>query len=344
MAAFTPLDLGYIGAIWVETALYGAYLVLYGLCVYTLVVRRRRAGRTGALPTPVLGSISAMVLFSSIHVAIGLARLMRGFREFAEGRAFPGTLAVYMGNESWVNILKEATYTCNTVTADGLLIWRLWTIWGRDLRIVSLPLLLLGCTAACGFGSTVSFAIAGPVGSLRQTLFIKTINAWVLAFFVFTLATNVFSTVAIAVRILKFMPEHIPGRTVERRAYIQMVAVVLESGLLYSATMLSLLIMWLAGSSAQYLAVDATMPIACIVPTLIVIRVGMGLQWEKAKLVAPGTVQSVGIDFNFLTAPSFRDAQTQTGPSGYDAADMCSVLSYEHDSNSSRSRCHDYYV
>lgn len=112
-AALTALDLGYIAAIWVETSLWGAYLVLYALCVYTLLVRRQRAGKGGALPTPVLGSITAMVLFSSVHAAIGLTRLLHGFREFAQGAALPGTLAVFTGAQTWVNILKEATYTCN---------------------------------------------------------------------------------------------------------------------------------------------------------------------------------------------------------------------------------------
>lgn len=129
--------------------------------------------------------------------------------------------------------------------------------------------------AAGGFGSTVSFAIAGPVGSLRQTLFIATINAWVTAFFVCTLATNVLSTCAIAYRILTFLPdsvERVPGPTVERRAYLRMVAVIIESGLLYSAAMLALLAMWLAGAGAEYLVVDATMPLAvrppfCLFPS-----------------------------------------------------------------------------
>ena len=110
----TSLDLAYIAAIWVETCLWGAYLVLYVLCVYTLLVRRQRAGKAAnPLPAPVLISITAMALFSSIHASIGLTRLLHGFKEFADGTALPGTLAVFMGKSTWLNILKEATYTCN---------------------------------------------------------------------------------------------------------------------------------------------------------------------------------------------------------------------------------------
>lgn len=69
----------------------------------------------------------------------------------------------------------------------------------------------------------------------------------------------------------------------------------------------------------------------CIVPTLIVIRVGLGLQWQKAKLEPGRTVESVGANFNFLTAPSFNNAgNTLSVPRS-----VIPHLPYQYDSDSS---------
>ena len=109
----TQLDKGYVAAVWIETFGYGVYFALYCLCVYTLLLRRTRLGKGHVLPLAVTLSITAMLVLGTIHVAIGLTRLVRGFGEFSAGTGIPGTLAMFMGEDNWLNILKEVTYTLN---------------------------------------------------------------------------------------------------------------------------------------------------------------------------------------------------------------------------------------
>jgi len=68
--------------------------------------------------------------------------------------------------------------------------------------------------------------------------------------------------------------------------------IVIESGAIYSAGLLSLLITYACGSNGQYPALDAELPLVGIAFNLIIVRVGLGLAQNSTT---PGGVSSRGL-------------------------------------------------
>ncbi|KAJ7671239.1 hypothetical protein DFH06DRAFT_910331, partial [Mycena polygramma] len=245
----------------------GGYAVLFGICVHILYSRR-----TPGTPVNMLLLVTAVLMFamSTIHICIGLAR---GLTAFIDRTGLPNGASEYYGEIwLWINIFKQALYVTNNIVADSLVIIRCYVVWNFSYRVVAFPVIMLLATSVCGYVAVAQFARLVP----GQDVFTTTIAEWGTTLFSLSLSTNIIVTSLIAGRIYWI------GRRTKRlisgaHNYQNTVAIVLESGVIYSVGLVTLLIVYRSGTNAQYIVYDAMAQIMGIVPTMIIVRVGLGL-------------------------------------------------------------------
>ncbi|KAJ7199069.1 hypothetical protein C8J57DRAFT_1737146 [Mycena rebaudengoi] len=146
--------------------------------------------------------------------------------------------------------------------ADGLLIYRCYVVWNHDWRIIVLPVMLLIASTACGLDV---FLDATPQ-------------------FAVILATNFLATGLTAGRIW-WISHHSRAYLEEaaQRRYASAIVLIVESGMLYSATILAFLIVISFPSLSSTLeepVLQIVTQVMGIAPTLIIVRVGLGVTVE----------------------------------------------------------------
>ncbi|KAJ7784765.1 hypothetical protein B0H16DRAFT_1493702 [Mycena metata] len=161
--------------------------------------------------------------------------------------------------------------------ADGLVIYRCYCIWNKNIYIVILPVVLLIVTTV--FGLDVGLP-ANP-------------------FFILSLTTNILVTSMSAGRIWWIYHK---GRAYlqadAQRRYVSALSILIESGVIYSATVLAHLVLAAIPSASTLppLVFQMLTQIMGITPTLIIVRVGLGVHIPGAE---PAVKQPVA-----KTAPS----------------------------------------
>ncbi|KAF8895488.1 hypothetical protein BD779DRAFT_1499810 [Infundibulicybe gibba] len=201
-------------ALWVQTLLYGLYIVLFSVCMYIFYTRKTRGHRVLFL------AAIAMFTLSTAHVIvdliIGIFDLLFAIR--MSGMINPA-----------LSITNPVVYITNNIIADGLLIYRCYVVWGYSRTIVLVPILTLMATTALGysFGSgEIPFSF-GFAGTNRLPSY--------MAFFCLSLATNVIVTALTAGRIWFISRQTRDGSGKHAiKHYHTAIAIVLESGAIYS--------------------------------------------------------------------------------------------------------------
>ncbi|KAG8703271.1 hypothetical protein FRC08_002970 [Ceratobasidium sp. 394] len=137
--------------------------------------------------------------------------------------------------------------------------------------VIILPALLLLGTAVSGYTCVWLFTKLRPRGVTYHGLIARCSRAA----FLLSLATNILTTFLIAYRILT-TARNAPG-SVDVRPYLRGLAVIVESAAIYSIALVVYLILFLMSSNVQYIIFSSLCPLVGIVPTLIIVRVGLGL-------------------------------------------------------------------
>ncbi|KAH9941729.1 uncharacterized protein BXZ73DRAFT_41550 [Epithele typhae] len=170
---------------------------------------------------------------------------------------------------------------------DFILLYRCWVIWGRNYWVIVLPSL----TAAGGLACIAGFAhlvLALAPGELPPPAMIPLETAA----YVLPLCTNVLTTGLILYRIW-WASRLGGGRAMianTRRIAVGAMAVVVESGLLYLVVQLIFVVLVALDSDGLDIVIGLAVPVYGIAPTLIIIRVALGLSVEA--ITSPDTVGS----------------------------------------------------
>ncbi|KAF8154715.1 hypothetical protein B0H34DRAFT_799467 [Crassisporium funariophilum] len=148
-------------------------------------------------------------------------------------------------------------FVTNNVIADSLILYRCYMVWGRRKSIIAGPCLLLLVSTVCGY---VFNAASSP--NLRK---LQPVYLWM------TFALNISVTLLTASRILWFAhtARAILGPEMARR-YYSITVIVVESGAIYSLYVLLDLVV------ATIVLDAALIQVVGIVPTLIIVQVGLG--------------------------------------------------------------------
>jgi len=254
----------------------GAFVILYCLAMWALYLKCQKEKR---INWPLLSAATLMLILSTMHVGIDLKRVILAFIDF---RNAPGGPNAILGDVSnFVYLFKSAVYVFQTTLGDAFVIYRLFIVWGWNWVVIVFPILMLFGGIAAGIGACFSFSIAAASGSIFKI----TLGHWIVSYFSITIALNVICTSLIAWKIWSI--NHRSARAGDLNSVI---IIIVESGAIYSATLLTLLILYEFGNFGQYILLDAVNPIIGITFTLIIIRVSLGLSTSSGRA---GTSQRV---------------------------------------------------
>ncbi|KAJ7162312.1 hypothetical protein C8R46DRAFT_1104283, partial [Mycena filopes] len=148
-------------------------------------------------------------------------------------------------------------YVTNNLVADALLIYRCFVIWGTPWVTVA-PLLLLVATMILGY-------------SLQLKLF-----------FILSLTMNLFVPALVAGR-LWWIIRRIRVDNVTRRKGRNAMAIILESGLIYSLFVSIHMGFFHFADPRDQIIYAALSQVVGIVPTLIIVRVGLGVSTSASS-------------------------------------------------------------
>ncbi|KAL0581779.1 hypothetical protein V5O48_000256 [Marasmius crinis-equi] len=285
-----PLDKAYLTAIWLETLFYGINISLF--FSYLFIARYKRKTRT--IQPVILGTAIAMFIFSTIHCSMGFSRLIIGFIELRNQEGGPG--AFFSDVSVPANVAKVTIHTVNSVLGDSIMVWRCYHVWGRNLLVSAVPILLIIGSAVCGFGQSVMFANAKHLHSAFEI----ELEHWNGSVFILSLVTNIVVTSLIAVRIWSvlypcrksigdkritltesFNVNRYLGRQFSLSKtfvnYQRILVLIIESGAIYSSALIIEITLYFLGSNAFYIVYDPIAQLAAIVPTMIIVMTSLGL-------------------------------------------------------------------
>ncbi|KDQ56609.1 hypothetical protein JAAARDRAFT_58887 [Jaapia argillacea MUCL 33604] len=253
----------------VESVLWGAFMILFCGAVNVLIERRRVRKEVS---TPLL--LTAILLFCSIttHWIIDISRAFDAFvyaqdhtlSFYNSSDASPNAAVSYLSEISNIkNVVNSGVYVFTTLVGDAFMIYRLFIVWGRNLWVVLLPLLLWVALLVTGSATTWIFAFASSTNLFNSA------GAWITASFVITLLENLVSTGLIAYRIWITSRAWGDGATYSGSKIIQ---IIIESAALYSCCLIISLCAYLAKSNVQFVAVAVNSPVVGIIFALILTR------------------------------------------------------------------------
>jgi len=244
-----------VAHMWIGTFFYGIYLVLFCICIYILLHRPRDLAN-------IIFLVTAVALFTNstiqtfINIILGASDI--------DNINIPYEQLFYLDN---------MLYVANNVIADGLFIYRCYVIWNRNIYVVVVPTIM--AVVAFVFGVDQALPLA--------------------PFFGITLGTTVLVTGLTAGRIWWIGRQARAHMKPDMRArYATNISMIVESGVIYSAGILTYLILGAIPFTlpAQDPSVEMLAQIVGIVPTLIIVRVGLGLEVcsQSGSATSSGTV------------------------------------------------------
>ncbi|KAM6501705.1 hypothetical protein JOM56_001682 [Amanita muscaria] len=268
-----------------STKFSGAYVVLFGLCVYLLFKRRAK----GAVNKPFL--ITAILAFTlnTGHIIVGIIRVLQAFSD--QGSS---TSAIDYYGQTWLplNIVGEVLMITTTLVADIMVTsqtYRCYLLWSCQWKVIVAPVILLVASSVTAFVSVYNFSQLKP----GQPFLSSTNINWGNAVFVLWLVTIVLITSLIVYRlryIARQTRESLGKEHGNRYNYIMAVVLSslllfsyviltllnsLESGIIYAFSALVLVILCLMQSVYEAVALNAIAQITGITATLTIVRIGL---------------------------------------------------------------------
>jgi len=306
MADF-PVDVAQMVGLFMECILYGVYLVTFGMCMRALL--SKRTANASIKYHMVLVSL-LMFTFATLDVAFGLRHNLEAFIYYKG----PGGAIGEFGIESnWVNVMKTADYVAQTAIGDGILVYRCYMVYNKRWIIVSIPAILWLATSVC---SVITIEIEA---TLRQNAFLneRSLTPFITSTLILTLVLNILTTSLIVYKIYtvnrnstSFQSRSNIGSTTEVTQLGQVMRIIIESGLIYTLSVVITVATHLSASNAQYGVSDSVVQIIGIVFNLIIIRVDQGATSEFTSYSSGHTSMSFRQPPFPLHFPGRRESQS----------------------------------
>ncbi|KAK7462161.1 hypothetical protein VKT23_007763 [Stygiomarasmius scandens] len=273
----------------IQFLLYGAYAILFAICIVSLKKARdenhangsRLIKRTQIMIMTLLFILASLGLaFSTTQICLQLFLLQPDFiTDTNEMNLIRYRIGIF-------NTLVYILELLANVIIEMILIYRCYLLWNFRFSIVVAPIILSLTETALILASLILvskwqfhdqeyiFSFSSPESQPATNLLIS--------FFVVCMVTNIILTSLIGGRIWqlsrgarRFLGEEFTQK------YRRIIAIIAESGALYPAFLIIYLALILKkqGIGAQILF-PSTIQVMCIAPTLIIVRVGLGISVE----------------------------------------------------------------
>ncbi|KIK49491.1 hypothetical protein CY34DRAFT_114792 [Suillus luteus UH-Slu-Lm8-n1] len=254
-----PMDTAALLGLFLETLLYGVFLTLYW---FTLFILLKKTGIQRQLLLPVA---TLLLCIATAHLIIDFIRALEAFVFKVDTI---GASDYYSNFASPLFVASTALCVTQTILADAIVVWRCYVLNDRKLLVAFPCCIMLLASVATGYYG---------VGSLSRARLLSNVPladyGCIATFDTLTMGLSVTSTSLNAWRIYRtrcFMPEGFA-------AFLPVFVVVIESGALYSTSILMLLLTFFIGSNGQYTMLDIVTPIVGITFCLIILQVHYGV-------------------------------------------------------------------
>ncbi|KAI0248392.1 hypothetical protein BJV78DRAFT_1131587 [Lactifluus subvellereus] len=262
-----------------EAFFYGCYTILFAMSIHLMFIRSYGWSSPNK---PILIISVFLYMGCSAHFALEFSHFytvltITGVKNFA--------------NETPVLMGADFLISATDFTGQLILIYRCWLLWSRNYWIIILPFLTSLSGPVCISQALRLLMHIDPTSPMAP----RSLVSLGLASFTLPLCSNVFVTGLIAGRIWYLSPRkardlrgaHFPLGT--GRAAID---IVIESGALYMAVQLVFLILFAIGHPARGIVGVIAVQIYGIAPTLIIIRVALGLSSTPSGRLGSGAASS----------------------------------------------------
>ncbi|KAJ7931732.1 hypothetical protein B0H13DRAFT_2524736 [Mycena leptocephala] len=308
------IDSAQIVGLFMETLLYGVYLVTLGQCLHALLwsPAEHRFRAKNKIHWPMLVAAILMFTFATLDVAFGLRHNLDAFVYYTG----PGGAKEELENISyWVNVMKTADYVAQTCIGDAILIYRCYMVWGKKLWIIAPSFLLWLGGTTCGAILTYTFA------TLNKAALIDTASAtpWVDSMIALTLSMNILTTSLIVYRIwtvdkqtCNMIATSSTARSRRVSRLKSVMRILIDSAALYTVSVIIFVITYIAGSNANYGTSDNVVQIIGICFNMIIIRVN-AREAAKNSATAGATTGNDNTGFK-IRVPAGQDATFSSHP------------------------------
>ncbi|TFK39913.1 hypothetical protein BDQ12DRAFT_711990 [Crucibulum laeve] len=279
-----PVDQARISAFFIENVIYGLYIASFGYTMNALLSTGTRWRRLNELNCSMMAVSLLMFLNSTIALASGFYIIWRGFIIPSEAGGGP---ASFGDISNWSLVLKSAVLLLQTTIGDAMLIYRCWVVYNRSLLVVAFSIVMW-----CG-GTVCSVFLVYYEATFHSQVLVSAekLHPFGVAFWALTVGLNVITTGLLVWPIWKVIQEN------EQFVYRNSVAhppntlknvmqIIIESGLLYTAMAFITFVTYTSGSNALYLASSAEIGVAGIAFNLIIIRTAKSARSKEASIAA----------------------------------------------------------
>ncbi|KAJ2918809.1 hypothetical protein MD484_g1612, partial [Candolleomyces efflorescens] len=250
-------------------------------------------------PAKVFLTVSiVMFILITLHIALNLYRLLRGFILLREV-VTPHDYFLDLGR--WDNVAHDLINAITTWLADFLVIYRCFLVWNNNYYVVILPALMV-CMSIVANAVALHLFTRVPYG----TIFGPELVHWMNTIYSLAFAQNSITTGLIAYKIWRQDRRSVAAGITsgEKTSLIPVVRIVVESAAIYLLELLVLIILYALKHNAQFILQEAVVPTVGIVFTLMTVRIA--LRSSKTLMTtarAQGTTQP-HIAFHWASADS----------------------------------------
>ncbi|EIW78176.1 hypothetical protein CONPUDRAFT_127671 [Coniophora puteana RWD-64-598 SS2] len=257
------LDAAAIVSTVLEGILYVFSLLLFLWTVHTVL---RRNNTTRVITSKIIIAAALLVL-STAHLAVNVVRTIEGLVLYRD--KYPGGTAVFFEDVTeWSFGVKMALYLLQTLLGDGIVIIRCYIAW-HSWKIVSMPIFLWFALVLTG-ASCIFSLVHDP--ETTRTVFAAETAAWISRFLASTLLANLFATALLVYRLWTNASAADPLMG-WRPATAPLLRIIADAGLLYSATLVAVLLCYVTKNTGYYVLMDMAVPIISITFYMVIIRV-----------------------------------------------------------------------
>ncbi|PBK79559.1 hypothetical protein ARMGADRAFT_1003626 [Armillaria gallica] len=254
-----PIDYASLIGAWCSSVLYGSFMVLYFSCVNLLVRRRWWL---------LLGSATLQFIISTIHIAAVLRSMVEGFIWLKN----PSGAVLYWGNQArLVNVLKEAATITNCLACDTIMLWRLYVIWNKSVKVSVPPAIMVLAFGVCGYITIYHLSTLSLQPESIQALY-----RWLQASYSLSLATQLSVTTMIVARIWWMSKRTGSWKTSPTsKPYVDIIWMIVESGAISAITSTLFLAFFNTEAATSVILGDSLGQISAIAPALLLFRIGL---------------------------------------------------------------------
>ncbi|KAF8806051.1 hypothetical protein BYT27DRAFT_7141559 [Phlegmacium glaucopus] len=309
MSGLTVLEATFIGTV-LEGLTYGLYCVMFVL--YIQVHTRKKRVDRDLLIYPLSTLFILCTAFFALDFVEEFLTIMRGQRrQFLVWR---------------LNIITSAIYSFIDFIAQGVLMYRCWVVWNRQVLIIVVPFILSIISLA------TSLTLVGELVILGKTQQFNDPPAWFtpigILSFSLSLAVNAIFTGLLVFKIVKTSlafrrsGARNPGG---KNDYLPLISILIESGVVLFVVELLWVVLFSLNSNEFYLFGGPIAITYGIIPTMIVVRVGMGNANNQTSSLE-GNLQFTSADAN---SPTKLSGNTFEWSDSHTSRTLCSQDSKE---------------